>query len=161
MKIWNKIYSFANAHVRCISLTSGAISVVLLLVDPFDLDPWRSVWKWLSEGESNSDTIRNVGLVIAGAIALPLALWRSLVAQRQAEAAQRQAFTAQFRLAEDRFQKGAEMLGSDVLSVRVGGIYALRGLADDMPRRIQSTSQTFAMRFHPQSDCGHILVVRR
>ena len=96
---------------------------IALLIFPIDEEFWSGVWKWFSEGESNSGTIRNIGLVLAGLVALPLALWRSFVAQNQARAAQRQAFTAQEGLANDRYQKGAEMLGSDVLSVRIGGIY--------------------------------------
>ena len=107
---------------------------IALLIFPIDKELWTAVWNWISQGESNSGTIRNIGLVLAGLVALPLALWRSWVAQRQAEAAQQQAHTAQFRLAEDRFQKGAEMLGSNILSVRVGGIYTLRSLSEDLPQ---------------------------
>ena len=55
---------------------------------------WLStdIWDWLRDGpdgvESGSTTVRNLGLVVAGLIALPLAIWRSLVAQRQADTAQ-------------------------------------------------------------------------
>ena len=66
-------------------------------------------------------------------IALPLAVWRSMVAARQADTAQRQSETAQRGLLNERYQKGAEMLGSTVLSVRLGGIYALARLAEDHP----------------------------
>ena len=59
-------------------------------------------------------------------IALPFAIWRSTVADRQAKTAQRV-------LLNERYQKGAEMLGSDVLSVRLGGIYALARLAREPP----------------------------
>ena len=38
-------------------------------------------WEWLSAGESGSTTIRNISLVLAGIIALPLALWRSMIGQ--------------------------------------------------------------------------------
>ena len=55
----------------------------------------------------------------AGLIALPLALWRGHVAEQQANAAQQS-------LRNERYQKGAEMLGSEVLSVRLGGIYGLQ-----------------------------------
>ena len=71
-------------------------------------------------------TIRNLGLVIAGLVALYLAIWRGLVAQKQADAAQQS-------LRNERYQKGAEMLGSNVLSVRLGGIYALHRLAEEHP----------------------------
>ena len=89
-------------------------------------------WDWLSI-ESNGSTIRNIGLVAAAIIALPLALWRSKVAERQAATAQRQSETAQRGLLNERYQKGAEMLGSKVLAVRLGGIYALGRLAREHP----------------------------
>ena len=65
---------------------------------------------------------RNLILVVAAAIGLPLAIWRSIVANRQSETAQR-------NLLNERYQKGAEMLDSEGLSVRLGGIYALERLA--------------------------------
>lgn len=79
-------------------------------------------WEWLSGGESGSTTVRNVVLVLAAVIALPLAVWRSVVADRQSK-------TAQQGLLNERYQKGGEMLGSDVLSVRLAGVYALQRLA--------------------------------
>lgn len=83
-------------------------------------------WCWLSDGESGSTTVRNVGLAVAAAIGLPIAIWRSVVAELQAKTAQRS-------LLNERYQKGAEMLGSEVLSVRLGGIYALARLAREHP----------------------------
>ena len=82
-------------------------------------------WGWLGAGESGSTTIRNLGLIVAAIIGLPLVIWRSVVAERQADAAQRQSETAQRGLLNERYQKGSEMLGSEVLTVRFGGIYAL------------------------------------
>ena len=82
---------------------------------------------WLSNVESWSAIIRNFGLVIAAGIALPLAIWRSIVASRQAT-------TAQLGLLNERYQKGSEMLGNKGLSVRLGGIYALARLARERPR---------------------------
>ena len=96
----------------------GVIAVLVVLSVVF--------WEWLNDGESGSMTIRNVALVVAGAIALALALWRSRVADRQAN-------TAQQSLLNERYQKGAEMLGSEVLSVRLGGVYALQSLAQEHP----------------------------
>ncbi len=85
--------------------------------------------------ESASTTIRNVGLVIAGLVALGFAVWRSVVAQKQANAAHRQSEVAQQGLLNERYQKGSEMLGSDVLAVRMGGIYALQRLAEEHPEQ--------------------------
>ena len=76
--------------------------------------------------DSVSTTIRNLGLVIGGGIAILLAVWRSIVAERQAD-------TARESLLNESYQKGAEMLGNDILSVRLGGIYALERLAAESP----------------------------
>ena len=81
---------------------------------------WLKAPDWLTQNESGSATIRNLVLGIATLIALPLGIWRSMVAERQADATQRQSQTASVSLLNERYQKGAEMLGSDVLSVRLG-----------------------------------------
>ena len=106
---------------------------------------WLGIaWGWLRETpngyESASTTIRNLGLLVAAPFALWFAYWRARVADRQSKAAQeqvatsqRQAETAQRGLLNERYQKGAEMLGSGVLSVRLGGIYALARLAREHP----------------------------
>ena len=111
-------------------------------------------WRWLNDGESGSTTIRNLGLVVAAIIALPLAIWRSIVAERQAATAQRQSETAQRGLLNERYQKGAEMLGSKVLAVRLGGIYALERLAREHPEdyHLQIMSLLCAFVRHPDGD---------
>ena len=91
------------------------------------------LWDWLAGDESASATIRNIGLVIAGSLAIPLAIWRAVVADKQASSAQHQTAIAQQGLLNERYQKAAEMLGSDVLSVRIGGIHTLRDLAMERP----------------------------
>ena len=91
-------------------------------------------WGWLRSGggtESNGETLRNVILAVGAMVAIVLAIWRSIVAERQAAAAQQQAVAAQRTLTRDRFHKGVEMIGSSVLSVRLGGIYALDDLAEE------------------------------
>ena len=77
-----------------------------------------------SDQESLSATIRNIGLIVGGIVAMILAVWRSTVAERQAD-------TAQQSLLNERYERGADMLGSNVLSVRLAGIYALRRLAEE------------------------------
>lgn len=111
-------------------LISTWTAVVLIAV--------ASVWlvypDWLTANESGSATLRNLGLVVAGLVGLPLAIWRSVVAEHQADAAQRQSNIAFRSLLNERFQKGAEMLGHpDNMSVRLGGIHALDRLAKDHP----------------------------
>ena len=84
-------------------------------------------WCWLNDGTSASETLRNIVLVNAALIGLPLALWRSHVAASQTK-------TAQQSLLNERYQKGAEMLGSENLALRFGGIHALARLAREHPR---------------------------
>ena len=85
-------------------------------------------WDWLMGSESGSAALRNVGLMIGASLAFVVAIWRALVADRQAS-------TAQESLLNERYQRGAEMLGNDVLSVRIGGIHALRDLAKERPEQ--------------------------
>ena len=96
-------------------------------------------WVWLHPEAptevSNSETLRNVGLLIGGLLAFVFAGWRAWVAERQADATQRQAETTQQSLLNERYQRGAEMLGSTVLAVRLGGIYALNRLAEEHPQQ--------------------------
>ena len=103
---------------------AGLIAVLLVLAGFF---VWR-FWDWLrmvpQDYESGTATVRNLGLLVTAIIALPLAIWRSVVADRQSK-------TAQQGLFNERYQRGAEMLGSEVLSVRLGGIYALARLAEE------------------------------
>lgn len=120
----------------------------------------RCFWWWLhptgAADVSNSDTLRNVGLLIGGVIAFLFGVWRAWVAERQADAAQgqaaaarrqvdavqvqveatqRQAETAQQSLLNERYQRGAEMLASSVLHARLGGIYALQRLVEEAPEQ--------------------------
>ena len=82
---------------------------------------------------SNGETARNVGFLIAGSLALVFAVWRAIVAEQQAMASRGQTETAQQGLLNERYQRGAEMLGSEVLAVRLGGVYALQRLAAEHP----------------------------
>ncbi len=144
-----------NAIFVGLALGLGVGGMVLALV----------YWDWLQVGvdnpESNSATLRNVGLLIGGVVALVLALWRGIVAGHQADAAQRQAKVAQGQIElgqqgflNERYQKGAEMLGDSVLSVRLGGIYALQRLAEEYPEQyyLQIMDLLCAFVRHPTED---------
>ena len=105
------------------------------------------------EVESGSITIRNIGLAIVAAVALLIAIWRGQVAQDQTEVSRQDLAVSRQDLAvsrqdlavsrqillNERYQKGAEMLGSNVLAVRLGGIYALQQLAEDYPTEYHIT----------------------
>ena len=104
-----------------------------------------------SDQESLSATIRNIGLIVGGIVAMILAVWRSTVAERQAD-------TAQQSLLNERYQRAAEMLGSEVLSVRLAGIYALERLATEHPEQyhVQVMKQLCAFVCHPPAEVASI-----
>ena len=101
----------------------AGIVIILILGGLLSLRFWDELG---NDNESLSTTIRNVGLLVGGVAAALLAVWRSVVAERQAD-------TAQQSLLNERYERGAEMLGSDVLSARLGGIYSLQRLASEHP----------------------------
>ena len=130
--------------------------------------------------ESNSTTVRNIGFIVAGALALVFAVWRGVLSQRQAKTSERQAETAlrqtetaqlqvetsqrqteiaQQGLLNERYQRGAEMLGNEVLAVRLGGIYALQRLAREHPGQyhIQVVELFCAFARHPTKDQDALL----
>lgn len=102
------------------------VAIVAAVGPALVIDHWHVLHD--EERDSVSTTIRNYGLLIGGAIAAILAVWRSRVAEDQAG-------TAQQSLLNERYQKGAEMLGNNVLAVRLGGIYALDRLAAEHPEQ--------------------------
>ena len=82
------------------------------------------IWHWDSLWE-HTEPIRNLALVAAAALGLPIAMWRSYTAHRQAA-------TAQDSLLDERYQRAAEMLGGK-LAVRLAGIHALARMAQEYP----------------------------
>ena len=122
----------------------GSVAVVLIVGIAI---LWR-FWEQLHDSDDPLlTTVKDVSLLVGGLIAMLLAVWRSRVAERQSTTAQR-------GLLNERYQKGAEMLGSDVLSVRLGGIYALRHLAQEYPSRyhLQVMQLFCAFVRHPTKD---------
>ena len=123
-----------------VAAISGVLVIGILL-------SWRYWDKLADDTESLSTTVRNLGLIIGGIVAMLLAVWRSIVAERQAD-------TAQQSLLNERFERGAEMLGSSVLSVRLGGLYALERLDAEHPEQyhLRITKLFCAFVRHPAVD---------
>ncbi len=71
----------------------------------------------------NYEDFRNLGLVVAAFIAIPLAVWRSFVAHKQAKIA------ADNHLAET-FTRAINQIGSNDTEIRFGGFYALEKIAN-------------------------------
>ena len=131
--------TFLDSH----SFGVAVVAALLVVAAGVGFTAWH--WDWLhgdSAGATASTTLRNMGLLIAGGLAIVFAAWRGWVAERQSATARRQAETAQEQadtahqgLLHDRYQRGAEMLGHEILSVRLAGIYSLERLAKDDPKQ--------------------------
>ena len=85
---------------------------------------------------------RDLLTVILGCAGIILLFWRSYSADKQAKAAQTQIdlATSQLRTGQQdsldgRYQRIADMLGSDTVSTRVGGIYSLKHLMVNHPEQ--------------------------
>lgn len=96
--------------------------------------------KLLTE-ESFSAMVRNVGLVVAGVIAIGLAVWRSAVAEKQAATAEQQIVLAEQQAASTRanllneqYQRAVELLSHKESYIRIGGMHAIRNLAVRNPQ---------------------------
>ena len=124
-----------KAFVRwCRGGAGRAVGVLVAGVIVVAVELAASLWPHFRAGgppaggaEPLSATIRNLALIVGGVVAVILALWRIRVSEKQAQ-------TARLGLLNERFQRDAEMLGSSVLSVRIGGIHALDDLAREDPK---------------------------
>ena len=78
-------------------------------------------------------TILSYVQAVAIIVAFPLLLWRSIIANRQAEAARRQAQTASEAERKTRFARGVEMLAAEDSATRHAGVHTLWRLATESP----------------------------
>lgn len=78
-----------------------------------------------------SELVRNYGLIVAAAIGVALAWWRTRASNRQAVAALRQAEVAQRSHVVEVFNRAIDQLGSEKLEVRLGAIYTLKRMSRD------------------------------
>ena len=113
----------SNHKIRLVSFVALALLFILALTYQENIGEWVG-WILKNEGESNSAIVRNIVLVVVPIVALPLALWRLVVADRQSK-------TAQLSLLNERFKQGVEMLISPRLAARLGGISILEQLAKE------------------------------
>ena len=121
-------------------------------------------WDWIVTGptgeESGSTTLRNLGLVSGGFIAIWIAIWRGDVADRQAQASQEQARASlnqveisRLSLLNERYQKRAEMLGSTALYVRLGGYLRATTASPGKSGAIPWPDHGLAIHLHGKSTC--------
>ena len=120
-----------NTIERHLGFVLGVLVIAMLTMAVVFLTRHDTEGELVSEAATAS--LRNLFLVFVAIIGVPLAIWRSAVAKQQADASDRQAETAERRLKNELYEKGAQMLGNEIPSVRLGGIYSLKGLANQNP----------------------------
>lgn len=103
------------------------IAVFILLLGGYQLD-WKAIFLWWSGTAKPHESLRNLGLIVAAVAGVGLGTWRSIVAADQARTTHQGHIT-------DRFSKAVEHLGSDNVTSRIGGIYALKRIAKDSMER--------------------------
>ncbi|MFS8181374.1 pentapeptide repeat-containing protein [Pseudovibrio denitrificans] len=107
-----------GAHLWLISLNDWLLA---------NQDQFFTLTFWGGETPIRSEVMRNVGLTILAVFLAFLALNRTLTAARQADLTERGQNT-------ERYQKAAEMLSDERLSVREAGIFALEELVKRDPK---------------------------
>ena len=128
-----------KTQVKRLLPSKGVLILAIPLVGMLFVAVWviMEYWEFIFEKEVVTASLRNLFIVLAAIVGVPLAIWRSAVAKQQAKASERQAETGEKRLRNETYVKGAAMLGDKVLSVRLGGIYSLKGLANESPEEYQ------------------------
>ena len=71
--------------------------------------------------------------MIGALLALPLAIWRGWVAERQVKATHASVMTAQQSLSNQRLQSASQMPGHRLNAVRLGAINSIASLAQEFP----------------------------
>ena len=132
------VLRLAEGHLKQLTVLILIVAAILSFV----------LWNWLTTGteihtesqgnqqtivrteisESGSTTVRNLGLFFAALLALPIAVWRTRIAQIEATTAQREHFNSLYR-------EGSEKLVNDELAVRLDGIHILERLMKDEPEQ--------------------------
>jgi hypothetical protein len=88
---------------------------------------------WPIKRMGGDDHLRNFILASAAISGFPFLVWRAVAFSRQVAAAQNQEETDSQRRLTEVYAKSAEMFASDLLSVRLAGLYGLWDLARENP----------------------------
>ena len=128
-------------------ILAGVILTSLAMVFLVESMSWD--WKTLTGSKSPNliEAWRNIGLIALGIVGVGLATWRSILAHQQNQNAIAQRRISERGMNVDRYQKGAQMLESDELSVRIAGIYGLRELAISDPEESYIIVQSLLFAF--------------
>ncbi len=141
---------------------SGTFWFSIAVIVVLSVGAWLSATHWgdLSgpedDKESLSTTVRNVMLMMGALLALPLAIWRGWVAERQVKATNESVSAAHQAISNQRFQAAAQMLNNESNAVRLGAIHTLVTLAREDGERhyIESAMLLAAFARNPTGGTG-------
>ena len=121
----------------------------------------------LPEWIAVSEVLRNLAIVMAAAVGVGLAGWRTAVLNRQAAASAAQVVVSRREHAADVFSRAVGQIGSERPEVRIGAIASLAALSRDFPELRQPVSDVLATYArtrsedfeaeHPDSDVSAII----
>ena len=83
------------------------VSILVVVLVAVGLGLSIKFWPWLIGHESPGASIRNISLALAGLIAIPLTLWRVMVAERQADVAQQGLLQDRYLRVHSSLQEGS------------------------------------------------------
>ena len=124
---------FGRRLRRTVSPVFGGVVIWSLFVLITSIIISIEYWEWMTAPRSGSAWVRDLALAAAAVVGLPVALWRSFVAERQVDTLRQQTEIARGGLLSERYQRSAEMLGSDQVWICVAGITGLARLAQNHP----------------------------
>lgn len=142
--IWLVCEDFRNEQL---SKMRHAIAILVLI--GLAVASWSTyTWGWLNIGdESNSATIRNIGIAVATVLTLIFVIWRERIASERSGTAKKELNLA-------RFQRGTDMLSSKSEAVRIGGIALLRMLGQENEFRETCLHVLLSVRSNSTGDEG-------
>ncbi|MFF5253851.1 pentapeptide repeat-containing protein [Streptomyces leeuwenhoekii] len=124
LQLWKVGWALTVVFVSAVLVAGGIFSSLVYLLDFQELDSTAKL-----DAKTLFDLVKLSFGVVAGAGAL-VALVVAYRRQRVDEAGAHREAT---RLHTERFSQAVDKLGSDSPAVRLGGVHALAGLADDAP----------------------------
>ncbi|MGW0226594.1 hypothetical protein [Streptomyces tendae] len=147
LRLWKVGRALVVTFAAAVLVAGGVFYSLVYLLDFQEIDTAAKL-----DAKTLFDLVKLSFGVVAGAGAL-VAL---VVAYRRQRVDEAGAYREATRLHTERFSQAVDKLGSDSPAVRLGGVHALAGLADDAPTttcaRPASTSCA------PTSDCPPLLI---
>ncbi|MGW7210036.1 pentapeptide repeat-containing protein [Streptomyces sp. NPDC054837] len=124
LRLWKVGWALALAFAAAVLVAGGIFYGLVVLLDVQEID---------SSAKLDASTLFDLVKLSFGVVAGAGALVALVVAYRRQRVDEVGAHRESTRLHTERFSQAVDKLGSDSPAVRLGGVHALAGLADDAP----------------------------